>query len=84
MKHFDAPDEQSLTSSSFILLSNPAIFSAFSSFASPSFLPSSFSVEYVRRAARAREAVEALGLACLARTLRSGCRDDNERDIMVV
>jgi len=75
--------KQRLTSSSLILLSNPAIFSAFSSFASPS-LGASFSVEYVRLAAKTLEATELDGLACLLTMLRSGCRDDNERDIVVL
>ena len=74
---------QRLTSSSLILLSNPAIFSAFSSFASPS-LGASFSVEYVRLAAKTLEATELDGLACRLTILRSGCSDDNERDIIVL
>ena len=76
-------EQTKLTSSSLILLSNPAIFSAFSSFASPS-LGASFSVEYVRLAAKTLEATELDGLACLLTMLRSGCRDDNERDIVVL
>jgi hypothetical protein len=74
---------QRLTSSSLILFSNPAIFSAFSSFASPS-LGASFSVEYVRLAANTLEATELDGLACRLTILRSGCSDDNERDIVCI
>jgi len=82
---YQSPSDQivQLTSSSLILLSSAAIFSAFSSFASPSFLPSSFSVEYVRLAASTLEATDDPGLTCLLTMFLIGCSVDNERDIVV-